>query len=100
MSEETTDITLSTKDSDKQNNKSKSTTEEFKVQGKKLWEKLKEIISEGNARRIIVRNDKGKDILVIPVTFGVVGVVLAPYAAAVGAIAAFATNCSIIVEKG
>lgn len=73
--------------------------EEFKVQGKELVEKVKEIIKEGNARRIIIKNKKGKSLMEIPVTFAVVGTVFAPVFAALGAMAALISECSIIVEK-
>jgi hypothetical protein len=74
-------------------------TEEFKVNGKDLVNKVKEIIQEGNARRLIIKNEDGISILEIPLTIGVVGVLLTPYVAAVGAVAAFVTSCSIVVEK-
>ncbi len=73
--------------------------EEFKVKGKELVEKVKEIIKEGNVRRIIIKNKKGKSLLEIPVTVAVVGTVFAPVFAALGAMAALVSECSIIVEK-
>lgn len=73
--------------------------EEFKVDGKEVKEKIKEIIEEGNARKITIKNETGKTILEIPLTIGVVGVVIAPILAAVGAAAAVLTSCTIIVEK-
>lgn len=76
-----------------------STTEEFKVSGNQIVEKIKEIIEEGNARRIIIKNDKGVSILEIPLTLGVVGTLLAPYLAAIGALTAVIANCTILVEK-
>lgn len=74
-------------------------TEEFKLSGDKVMEKVKELIQEGNARRIIIKNDKGSSILEIPLTIGLVGTLLAPYLAAIGAITAVVTNCTIVVEK-
>jgi ribosomal 30S subunit maturation factor RimM len=74
-------------------------TEEHKVRGDNLVGKVKEIIHEGNVRRIIIRNDDGKDLIEIPLTLGLVGTLLAPAWAAIGAIAALVTNCSIIVER-
>ncbi len=74
-------------------------TEEFKVSGKDLVGRVKEIIRQGNIRRVIIKNDKGDTILEIPVTIGVAGALLAPWLAAVGAVAALVTNCSIVVEK-
>jgi hypothetical protein len=64
-----------------------------------LVQKVKELIHEGNVRRIIINNDEGKTLLDIPVTVGVIGIVLVPWLAAIGAIAALATNCTIVVER-
>jgi hypothetical protein len=74
-------------------------TEEFKVSGEEITGKVKELIRGGNARRIIIKNEKGETIIEIPLTIGVVGTVIAPVLAAVGAIAALATKCTIVVEK-
>ncbi len=74
-------------------------TEEFTVSGEQLIAKVKAIIHEGNIRRIIIKNEEGKTIVEFPMTLGVVGVVLAPGLAALGAIAALVTKCTIIVEK-
>ncbi len=81
-------------------NVSKETrTEEHKVRGENLVSKVKEIIHEGNVRRISIKNDEGKELIEIPLTLGVVGTLLLPAWAAVGAIAALVTNCSIVVER-
>ena len=74
-------------------------TEEFSVNGDDLLKKVKEIIAEGNVRRITVRDKKGKNLVELPLTVGVVGAVLAPILAAVGAIAALVTECTIVVER-
>lgn len=74
-------------------------TEEFKVSGEDLLKKVKEIIAEGNVRKIIVKNKDGKSIVELPLTIGVVGAALAPLLAAVGAIAALVTECTIVVER-
>ena len=74
-------------------------TEEFKVSGGQLLAKVRELINEGNIRRIIIKNEDGKTIIEIPLTLGVVGALIAPGLAAVGAIASFLTNCTIVVEK-
>ncbi|HMS92711.1 MAG TPA: DUF4342 domain-containing protein [Candidatus Saccharibacteria bacterium] len=74
-------------------------TEEFKVNGEDLLKKVKSLIAEGNIRRIIIRNKEGKSIVELPLTVGVVGAVLAPPLAAVGAIAALVTECTIVVER-
>lgn len=73
--------------------------EEFKVSGDEILKKVKELIKQGNIRRIIIKNEKGDTLMEIPLTFAVVGAVLAPVLAAVGALAALVTNCTIIVEK-
>lgn len=73
--------------------------EEFKVKGEEIGAKIKEIIKEGNARKIIIKNEQGDVIIEFPITIGAVGVILAPTLAAIGAAAALLTNCTIIVEK-
>ena len=77
----------------------KSNHESFKVSGDEILTKVKEIIKEGNARKIIIKNDKDEIIMEFPLTIGAIGVVLAPIFAAVGTIAALASNCTIVVEK-
>ena len=73
--------------------------EEFKVDGADLLKKVKELVKEGNVRRIIIKDKDGKTLIEFPVTVGVIGVVFAPVLAAVGAIAALVTECSIVVER-
>jgi hypothetical protein len=73
--------------------------EEFSVSGEKLVEKVKEIIAEGNARRIIIKNDKDEIVAEFPLTAGAVGLLLAPALAALGALAALLTKCTLVVEK-
>ncbi|MEM3640412.1 MAG: DUF4342 domain-containing protein [Candidatus Bathyarchaeia archaeon] len=73
--------------------------EEFAVSANNLIEKVKELLHEGNLTRIIVKDEKGKTMLEIPASVGVIGVVLAPWLAALGVIAALATNCKIVVER-
>ena len=76
--------------------------EEFKVDGTELLKKVREIIKEGNARRIIIKHE-GKTLLEVPLTIGVAGVaaltILAPVLVAIGAIAGLVTQCTLIVEK-
>lgn len=72
---------------------------EYKVSGDEIVKKIKEIIKEGNARRIIIKNEAGETIIEIPVTVGVVGALIAPVVAAVGAVAALVTKCTIIVVR-
>ena len=74
-------------------------TEEHQVRGDDLVSKVKEIIHEGNVRRIIIKDDDGKTLIEVPLTLGVVGAVLIPVWAAIGAIAALVTKCSIVVER-
>lgn len=73
--------------------------EEIVVSADNLIEKVKELLHEGNVTRIIVKDEHEKTLLEIPVTIGVIGVLLAPWLAALGVIAALATNCKIIVER-
>ncbi len=73
--------------------------EEFKVDGEKLLAKVKELIKEGNVRKITIKEKSGKEIMSFPLTFGVVGALIAPVLAAVGAVAALVTECTISVER-
>ncbi len=75
------------------------TTETIEVSGDELLAKVKEIVREGNVRRIIIRDDEGKKLLEVPLTIGVVGAVLMPVWAAVGALAALIADCTIEIEK-
>jgi integral membrane sensor domain MASE1 len=83
----------------KQEKKEDFSREQFKVYGHELVEKIKALIKEGNIRRIIIKNEKGKEMMEIPVTFAVVGAFFAPVLAAVGALAALMTKCTIEVER-
>ena len=74
-------------------------TEQFTLGSEKLVEKVKELLHEGNVTRITVRDEKGSLLLDPPVTVGVVGIVLAPLLAAVGAVAAIATRCTLTIER-
>jgi len=77
----------------------KTHTEEFKIDGEKLIAKIKELIHEGKIRKLIIKDKEGKVLMEIPMTFGVVGVLLAPQLAAIGAIAALVTEATLVVEK-
>ena len=77
----------------------KTFTEEIKTTGEQLVTKVKELVHEGNVRRIIVKNEEGKTLIEIPLTLGVVGALLLPVAAALGAIAALVADCTIVVER-
>jgi hypothetical protein len=73
--------------------------ERIDVRGDDLISKVRELVHEGNVRRIIIENEKGETLVEIPLTIGVVGAVLIPVWAAIGAIAAVATRCTIRVER-
>ena len=77
----------------------KGFSEEFKVQGEHLLEKIKELIQEGNIRRVRIVNEDNRTLIDIPLTVGVVGVLVVPQLAAIGAIAALVKNCTILVER-
>ncbi len=72
--------------------------EEFKLSGSELIDKVKELLHEGNIRRIVIKQD-GQTVMELPLTVAAVGAVLAPVLAAVGAFAALVTDCSIVVER-
>jgi hypothetical protein len=74
-------------------------TEEFSVDGERIVSKIKELLHEGNIRRVIIKDKDGKILMEIPVTIGVVGVLIAPQLAALGAIAALLTEATVVVEK-
>ena len=73
--------------------------DEVNVAADDLVSRVKKIIKEGNVRRMIIKNDKGQTMLEIPVTAVAIGAVLAPYLAALGAIAAIATRATIHIER-
>jgi len=75
------------------------TKETFKVQGEKLLNKVKELVKEGNVRKISIHEKDGKELMSFPLSLGVVGAVFAPVLAAVGALAALIGECSITVER-
>ena len=74
-------------------------TEEFRVNGEELLAKIKNLVKEGNIRRVTIKNKEGKTVFEIPLTFGVVGALIAPQLAAIGAIAALVTEATVVVEK-
>jgi len=78
----------------------KSRRKEHKgIRGDRIVAKIKELIYEGNVRHVVIKNDEGRTLIELPVTVGVAGTILAPVWAAVGALAALVTNCSIEVER-
>jgi hypothetical protein len=74
-------------------------SEEFRVNGEELLGKVKNLLKEGNIRRVIIKDKDGKVVFEIPLTFGVVGALIAPQLAAIGAIAALLTEATVVVEK-
>ena len=77
----------------------KFTTEEFKITGEDVLRKVKDLVKAGNVRRIIIKNEDGKSLIEIPLTIGVVGAALLPIWAAIGAVVALVTSCTIVIEK-
>ena len=73
--------------------------ERHRVRGDRVISKVKELIHEGNVRRLIIKNEEGRTIIELPLSVGVVGAVLAPMWAAIGAVAALVADCSIEVER-
>lgn len=73
--------------------------EEYSVTADNLVDRVRELLHEGNVTRVIIKDDKGKELLEIPATVGVIGAVIAPWLAALGVIAALATKCRIVVER-
>ena len=74
-------------------------TEEFQVSGDMLVAKIKELVHEGNVRRVVIKNEEGRTLIDVPLTLGVVGILVAPQLAAIGALAALVTHGTIMVEK-
>jgi hypothetical protein len=77
----------------------KTHKEEFQVDGDKLIAKIKELVHEGNIRSIVIKNEEGRVLIDIPLSIGVVGALVAPQLAAIGAIAALITKSTILVER-
>lgn len=75
------------------------TKESFKINGELLLKKIKELVEEGNIRKISIHDKEGKEVMSFPLTIGVVGAVFAPVLAAVGAMAALIGECTITVER-
>lgn len=85
--------------SEQQQQRQRGWTEELKLQGEALLGTVKGLAHEGNVRRVIIKDAHGMTLIEIPLSVGVVGALVAPVAAAVGAVAAMATDCSIVVER-
>jgi hypothetical protein len=73
--------------------------EEFSINGDELLAKVRQLVREGNVRRLTIKNESGDTLIVIPLTIGVIGAALLPVFAAIGALAALATRCTIVVER-
>lgn len=82
-----------------QGSESRTRRDAYKVRGERMVEKVKELLHEGNVRHVVIKNDDGKTLIEFPVTVGVAGALLLPVWAAVGALAALVTDCSIEVER-
>jgi hypothetical protein len=74
-------------------------TEEFQVSGEKLVSKIKELVHEGNIRRITIKDQDGDTLIEVPLTLGVVGAIIIPVWAAIGAMAALVANLTIVIER-
>lgn len=77
----------------------RTTTQEFSLSGDEVVHKVKELIHEGNIRRIIIKNEEGRTMLEVPLAIGLIGAALLPVLAAIGALAAIATRCTLVVER-
>jgi hypothetical protein len=73
--------------------------QEFTVNGDQLVAKVRELVNEGNVRRLIIKNEEGRTLLEVPLTIGLIGAALLPVFAAIGALAALASRCTIVVER-
>jgi len=85
--------------SEQDNSNNREYTEEFTVSGDAVVSKIKELLHEGNIRRLTIKNEEGRTLIEIPLTIGVIGTVLLPVWAAIGAIAALAARLTISVER-
>ena len=74
-------------------------SQEFTLDGDQVVAKVKELLHEGNIRRIIIKNEEGRTMLEVPLTIGLIGAALLPVLAAIGAAAAIATRCTLVVER-
>ena len=74
-------------------------TEQYQVSSDDLVKTVKKLLHEGNVRRIIIKDENGRILLDLPATVGLIGAVIAPWLAALGTIAALASNCTIAIER-
>jgi hypothetical protein len=99
MTDTTEDSSRPTEDGSEDGAGSESGREHYKVAGDRVVAKLKEILHEGNVRHVVIKNEEGKTLIEIPVTLGVAGALLIPVWAAVGAVAAVVSKCTIEIER-
>jgi hypothetical protein len=74
-------------------------SEEFEVTGRAVVDTVKDLLHEGNVRRVTIKNAEGKTVISVPATVGVIGVLVAPTVAAIGAIVAMGADYTIVVER-
>ena len=86
-------------ENDPQTDEAPEGREKYKVAGDKVVATIKELIREGNVRHVVIKNDEGRTLIEFPVSIGVAGAVLLPVWAAVGAVAAIVTKCTIEIER-
>lgn len=79
--------------------KTKPKQDTFRIKGEDLLKKVKNLIKEGNVREITIKDKNNNVILVLPLTIGVVGAVLAPPLAVIGTLAALVTECTLEVKR-
>jgi hypothetical protein len=80
-------------------NEQQPRVQEFTLDGDEVVAKVRELLHEGNIRRLSIKNEDGRTILEVPLTIGLIGAALLPVLAAIGAAAALATRCTIVVER-
>lgn len=80
-------------------NKKSTRKEEYSITGDKIVKTIKDLVREGNARKIIIKTEKGETMLEIPLTFGLIGTLIAPPLAAAGALGALVAKCTIVVVR-
>jgi Domain of unknown function (DUF4342) len=84
---------------ERMNERGTQRTQEFTLSGDEVVAKVRELIHAGNIRRITIKNEEGRTMLEVPLTIGLIGAALLPVFAAIGAAAALATRCTIVVER-
>lgn len=90
---------MTANESEQFDEQTESGREKYKVAGDRVVSTIKELIHEGNVRHVVIKNDEGRTLIEFPVSIGVAGAVLLPVWAAVGAIAAIVTQCTVEIER-